>query len=152
LAGGQSLMPMMNFRLARPGVVVDINRIGPLDYLREEDGALVLGALARQHSVERWARARSPLLATAMRHIGHEAIRTRGTIAGSLAHADPAAELPALLLCLDGDVRARSARGERTIPARDLFVGALTTSLRPDELITEVRLPMPGPGVGWGFE
>ena len=143
---------MMNFRLARPGVVVDINRIGELDSLREEDGALMLGALARQRSLERWARTRFPLLATALRYVGHEAIRTRGTVAGSLAHADPAAELPAVLLCLDGDVRARSTRGERTIPARDLFVGALTTSLRPDELITGVRLPTLGPGTGWGFE
>jgi CO/xanthine dehydrogenase FAD-binding subunit len=152
LAGGQSLMPMMNFRLARPAVVVDINRISDLDRLREEDGALVVGALARQRAVERWARAGFPLLATALQHVGHEAIRTRGTVAGSLAHADPAAELPALLLCLDGHVRVRSAGGQRTIAARDLFVAALTTSLRPDELITEVWLPTLAPGVGWGFE
>jgi CO/xanthine dehydrogenase FAD-binding subunit len=152
LAGGQSLMPMMNFRLARPAVVVDINRIAELDRVREEAGALVMGALARQRAVERWARAEFPLLATALRHVGHDAIRTRGTIAGSLAHADPAAELPALLLCLDGHVRAQSARGARTIAARDLFVSALTTSLRPDELITEVRLPTLAPGLGWGFE
>jgi len=118
-------MPMMNFRLARPAVVVDINRIGELDRVGEEADALVMGALARQRAVERWARAEFPLLATALRHVGHDAIRTRGTIAGSLAHADPAAELPALLLCLDGHVRARSARGERTIAARDLFVSAL---------------------------
>jgi len=143
---------MMNFRLARPAVLVDINRIAALESFREEGGALVMGALVRQRAVERAARPRFPLLAAAMRHVGHEAIRTRGTVAGSLAHADPAAELPALLLCLDGEVRARSARGERTIAARDLFVGALTTSLRADELITEVRLPVPGEATGWGFE
>ena len=152
LAGGQSLMPMMNFRLARPAIVVDINRIGELDHVSDDGGALVIGALARQRAIERWAGDRFPLLATALRHVGHEAIRTRGTVAGSLAHADPAAELPALLLCLDGHVKARSTRGERTIHARELFVGALTTSLRPDELITEVRLPPFPPGMGWGFE
>jgi carbon-monoxide dehydrogenase medium subunit len=152
LAGGQSLMPLMNFRLARPAVVVDINRIPDLDGIREIDGALVMGALARQRGVERWAGTRSPLLAAALRYVGHDAIRTRGTVAGSLAHADPAAELPALLLCLDGHVQARSGRGARPIAARDLFVAALTTSLRPDEVITEVRLPMLRPGEGWGFE
>jgi carbon-monoxide dehydrogenase medium subunit len=148
LAGGQSLIPMLNFRLARPAVVIDINRIPALDYVREEPGRLAIGALARQRGLERWAPARFPLLAEALRHVGHAAIRTRGTIAGSLAHADPAAELPALLLCLDGSVIARSRAGERDIAAGELFVSHLTTTLRPDELITEVRLPTLPAGAG----
>jgi aerobic carbon-monoxide dehydrogenase medium subunit len=151
LAGGQSLMPMLNFRLARPRVVIDINRLTELDYLREDNGAVRVGALTRQRTVERWARGRFPLLADALRHVGHEAIRTRGTVGGSIAHADPAAELPALLLGLDGSVVARSSRGMRQIAARDLFRFALTTALRADEMITEVRLPRIPKGGGWSF-
>ncbi len=151
LAGGQSLIPMLNFRLARPAVVVDINRIPALDWVREENGTVTIGALVRQRRLELWARRHSPLLAEVLGHIGHTAIRTRGTIAGSLAHADPAAELPGLLLCLDGAVVARSTSGQREIAARDLFVAPLTTTLRADELITEVRLPALPAGAGWGF-
>jgi carbon-monoxide dehydrogenase medium subunit len=149
LAGGQSLVPMLNFRLARPRVVVDINRVTELDYLREDNGVIRVGALTRQRTLERWARTRFPLMAETLRHVGHEAIRNRGTVAGSIAHADPAAELPALLLCLDGSVVARSSSGMRQIAGRDLFRFALTTALRPDEMITEVRLPRIPESAGW---
>src|SRR5262249_52984560 len=127
LAGGQSLVPMLNMRLSRPGIVVDINRAAELDYIRASDGLLVVGALARQRALERWARTSSPLVAEVLRAVGHEAIRTRGTVAGSIAHADPSSELPALLLSLDGAVVARSAGGERVVPAGELFVAPLTT-------------------------
>ncbi len=111
LAGGQSLVPMLNFRLARPGVLVDINNAADLDYLREADGVLAVGALVRQRRLERWAADRAPLIAEALRLVGHVAIRNRGTAVGNLAHGDPASELPALLLCLDGAVVARRTGG-----------------------------------------
>ena len=151
LAGGQSLVPMLNFRLARPAVVVDINRIGGLDGVVEAGGTLRAGALVRQRQLERWAGGRSPLLAAAMTHIGHSAIRNRGTVAGSVVHADPAAELPAMLLVLDGVVVARSPRGERLIPASELFQGPRTTSLRADEIVTETHWALPPSTDGWGF-
>lgn len=151
LAGGQSLIPMLNLRLARPAVLVDINRAGELDYLREADGTLHVGALARQRALERWAAGRVPLLAEALRWVGHLPIRVRGTVAGSVSHGDPASELPALLLCYEGAVVALSRRGERVIPAASLYRAPLTTSLEPDELVTEVRVPLPARGMGWGF-
>jgi carbon-monoxide dehydrogenase medium subunit len=151
LAGGQSLVPMLNMRLARPAVLVDINSAGELDYLREADGALAVGALVRQRMFERWTAARLPLIAEALRWVGHAAIRNRGTVAGSVAHADPASELPALLLCCGGTVVARRVGGERVIPAAELYLGPLTTSLGPDEIVTEVRFPLPRPEAGWGF-
>ena len=151
LAGGQSLVPMLNFRLARPRVVVDINRVPGLDALTESDGTLRVGALVRQRRLERWAAGRAALLAAAMAHIGHSAIRNRGTVTGSVVHADPAAELPALLLALDGAVVARSPRGEREIAAAELFQGPLTTSLGPDEIATETRFTLPAATDGWGF-
>jgi carbon-monoxide dehydrogenase medium subunit len=151
LAGGQSLVPMLNFRLARPAILIDINRVGGLDGLAETGGALRIGALVRQRTLERWARDRAPLLATALGHVGHAAIRNRGTVAGSVVHADPAAELPALLLALDGAVVARSVRGERLIPAAALFQGPLMTSLAADEIVTETRWSLPAAGDGWGF-
>lgn len=151
LAGGQSLVPMLNLRLARPAVLVDINGVAELDSLREADGWVQIGALKRQAWVERWATPHLPLMAEALRAVGHAAIRNRGTVAGSVAHADPASELPALLLCLDGAAVARSVAGERVIPAAELFRAPLTTSLRPDELVTEVRFSLPRPGAGWGF-
>jgi carbon-monoxide dehydrogenase medium subunit len=151
LAGGQSLVPMLNMRLARPAVLVDINGADELDYLREAGGVLAIGALLRQRKLERWAQAHAPLIAEALRWVGHAAIRNRGTVAGSIAHGDPASELPALLLCADGAVVARRAGGERVIPAAALYLAPLTTSLAPDELLTEVRLPLPRPEAGWGF-
>lgn len=151
LAGGQSLLPMLNLRLARPALLVDINRIAGLDTLHVADGILRVGALVRQRTLERWAVTALPLAAAALRLVGHAAIRNRGTVAGSLAHADPASELPALLLCLDGEVVARSRSGERTIAAGDLFQGPLMTALRADEIVTETRWRMPAPAVGWGL-
>jgi aerobic carbon-monoxide dehydrogenase medium subunit len=152
LAGGQSLVPLLNLRLARPAVVVDINGASELDTLTVTDGTLRVGALARLGALERWATGRAPLLAEVLRLTGHPAIRARGTVVGSLVHADPAAELPALLLCGGGAVRVRSrAGGERVVPAETLYVGPLTTSLRADELAVEATLPLPPPGTGWGF-
>jgi aerobic carbon-monoxide dehydrogenase medium subunit len=151
LAGGQSLVPMLNMRLARPSVVVDINHVVELEHLGEHAGALTVGALVRQRRLERWAATRAPIITETLRSVGHDAVRTRGTIAGSIAHADPAAELPALLLCLDGEVVARRVGSERVIPAGELYVAPLTTRLRGDELVTEVRFALPRPEAGWGF-
>ncbi|HZU06687.1 MAG TPA: xanthine dehydrogenase family protein subunit M [Chloroflexota bacterium] len=143
LAGGQSLVPLMNFRLARPRVLIDINRLAELAYIHQEQDGLRFGALTRQAEAEAspLVRAASPLLAQALRFVGHAAIRSRGTIGGSIAHADPAAELPLLLVALDGYVRARRVGGERTIAAQEFFVDYLTTALAPTELLTEVCLP-----------
>ena len=151
LAGGQSLMPMLNLRLARPAVVVDINGVSGLDGVDDHGDVLCLGALVRQRGLERWAAQRAPLLAAALRLVGHAAIRNRGTVAGSVSHADPAAELPALLLALDGSAVVRSAAGERTIPAGELFLGPLTTALRSDEIVVETRWTLPPERSGWGF-
>ncbi|MBX5451047.1 FAD binding domain-containing protein [Thermogemmatispora sp.] len=153
LAGGQSLMPLLNMRLARPAYLLDINRLSELHYIEEEADYLAIGAVTRQRQVERSpaVQQRHPLLVEVIRHIGHFQIRNRGTVAGSIAHADPAAELPALLRCLDGTVVAQSARSERLLPAADFFQGYLTTELRPDEMVTEVRIPWLPPAAGWAF-
>lgn len=153
LAGGQSLVPLMNFRLARPNHLVDINRVSSLDYLREDDGALAIGALTRQRSVElsELARRRNPLLIEASQYIGHPAIRNRGTVCGSMAHADPAAEWPALALVMDATFVIRGPAGEKRVPARDFFISYFTTCLEPRELLTEVRVLALPPGAGWSF-
>ncbi|HUG36296.1 MAG TPA: FAD binding domain-containing protein [Candidatus Limnocylindrales bacterium] len=150
LAGGQSLVPMLNMRLARPSLLVDINGARELDYIREADGAVRIGATTRQRAFERWAASRLPLAAEALSRVGHAAIRNRGTVVGSLVHADPASELPAVLLCLDGSVVARSEKGERVVPAGDLYLAPLTTALQPGELAVEARLTLPPAGAGWG--
>jgi CO/xanthine dehydrogenase FAD-binding subunit len=154
LAGGQSLMPLLNFRLTRPAALVDLNRIPDLAYIREHDGWLYLGAMTRQRTIELspLVRQRVPLLAEATRWVGHLPIRTRGTIGGSLAHADPAAEYPAVLTALEGEVVVRGPRGQRLLGAGALFQSYLTTSLAPDEILTEVRLPATPPGTGVAFE
>jgi aerobic carbon-monoxide dehydrogenase medium subunit len=147
LAGGQSLVPMMNFRLAVPAVIVDLNRIPGLAGIEAADGVVRIGAMARQRQIESapLLRAQLPLLSDAMRWIGHLPTRSRGTIGGSLAHADPAAEIPMVLRALEGEVVVRAPHAERRIAARDLFQAPLTTSLAADEVITEVRFPvMPG--------
>lgn len=154
LAGGQSLVPLLNFRLARPALLIDLNRVPGLDGIRLNGGSLLrIGAMTRQRTLERAAevRARCPLVAEALRFVGHPPIRYRGTVGGSLAHADPAAELPAILTCFGGEVVAQSREGERLIPAEGFFVDLLTTALRPQELLTEVRLRLPSPAAGWGF-
>ncbi len=154
IAGGQSLVPMLNFRLLRPATLVDINRIPDLAYVREEADAVRIGALTRHHQLETSpiiAR-HFPVLSCAMTHVAHLAIRNRGTIGGSLSHADPAAELPMMALLLDAELRIVSAAGARTIAARDFFRGALTVDLAEDEIVTEIVLPKLPPGTGWGFE
>jgi aerobic carbon-monoxide dehydrogenase medium subunit len=154
LAGGQSLMPLLNFRLTRPAALVDLNAIPSLAYIREENGQVRLGAMTRQRAIEfsPVVRTKLPLLTEATTLVGHLPIRTRGTIGGSLAHADPAAEDPAVLTALEGVVIARGPRGERTLAPSELFRSYLTTSLGPDEILVEVRLPaMPG-GAGFAFE
>ncbi len=143
LAGGQSLMPLLNFRLARPAHLVDINRVGGLDRIYERDGGVAVQALARQSAVEDSdlvARV-CPLLSAAVRLVAHRVIRNRGTVCGSIAHSDPASELPAVLLALGGHVVARSKRGERRIEAGELFAGVFETSIAPDELLVEAWFP-----------
>ena len=154
LAGGQSLVPLMNMRLARPEVVVDINRIRSLDYLTADAGVLAFGALCRQRAAERSAAVARlcPLLGDALALVGHAQIRNRGTVVGSLAHADPAAELCAVLAALGGTVTAVGPGGARSIPAEDLFVSYLTTSLDPRELVTEARFPALPRGAGWAWK
>lgn len=143
LAGGQSLVPLLNFRLARPKHIVDINRIAGLERVYERDGGVAVQALARQAAIEDSevvARV-CPLLGAAVRLVAHRVIRNRGTVCGSLAHADPASELPAVMLALGGQVVARSTRGERVIRAEALFQGVMETALAPDELMTEAWFP-----------
>ena len=144
LAGGQSLVPLLNFRLARPAHLVDVNGLDELARVTERDGGVAVGATVRQADAERHPllRDRCPLVPMALRHVAHAVIRNRGTVCGSLAHADPAAELPAVLLALGGHVVAQSPRGERAIEAADLFLGAFETALAPDELVTEAWFPV----------
>jgi CO/xanthine dehydrogenase FAD-binding subunit len=154
LAGGQSLVPLLNFRLARPELLVDINGLSELAGLRRgDDGVLRIGALTRQAALERseLVAAEWPLLTQAGRLVGHAQIRNRGTVGGSVAHADPAAELPVALAALDARFTAQSPRGRRTLGAGELFLGPLTTALEPDELLVEIDVPPPPPGAGSAF-
>ncbi|HEX3536607.1 MAG TPA: xanthine dehydrogenase family protein subunit M [Stellaceae bacterium] len=153
LAGGQSLVPAMNFRLARPASLIDINRIDALDYVRKEAGELRIGALARHSRFEAPVSdgALSAFLPRLARHIGHLPIRSRGTFCGSIAHADPASEWCLLAATLDAEVVIVSRRGRRKVRPSEYFVAALTTRLEPDELLTEVRLPLLGDGWRPGF-
>jgi CO/xanthine dehydrogenase FAD-binding subunit len=143
LAGGQSLIPLLNFRLAHPEALIDINRLTDLASVRAENGGLAIGALTRQHAVERaeMVRARAPIVADACRMIGHLPIRHRGTIGGNLAHADPASELPAVMVALEAELTIASSKGTRTVAADRFFVGPLSTALAPGELLTEIRIP-----------
>jgi len=148
LAGGQSLVPALNMRLATPGALIDINRIPGLDEIRLGAEGLVLGALARLDAVERspLVAAHAPLIAQALPHVAHLAVRTRSTVGGGIAHADPAAELPACLVALGGTVRALSRRGSREIGAAEFFRGVCTTALGPGEVLTAVVVPRLAPG------
>ena len=152
LAGGQSLVPLLSFRLARPAHLVDVNTIAELAYISDGSG-LEIGATVRHRDAERSevVAAEAPIVAAALGFVGHAAIRNRGTVGGSIAHADPAAELPAVLTALRGEVVARSTRGVRTIPAESFIEGFLTTALEPDELVTAIRLPPWPPSTGWAF-
>lgn len=154
LAGGQSLVPMLNFRLARPDHLVDLNNIAELDYVRGGEAAIEIGALARHHrlATDPQIRAAVPLLAHGAASIGHYAIRRRGTLGGSLAHADPAAQLPLLALLLDAEVLCHSASSAREVPAADFFQSIMATALEPGEVIVGVRFPVMPPQFGWGFE
>ncbi len=156
LAGGQSLVPLLNLRLARPAHLIDINGLeSEIGQVGTNNGGLAIGAMTRQRTAERSAviAERCPLLAEALPLIGHIQIRNRGTIGGSLAHADPASELPAVAMVLGAELVARSkSRGERVIKAADFFVSFLTTALEPDELLVEVRLPGWPTGAGWSYQ
>jgi CO/xanthine dehydrogenase FAD-binding subunit len=150
LAGGQSLIPILNMRLSAPARLIDINGLaGEANTPVREEGVIRFAPLVRHAAAERgW----HPLLDEAMAYVGHPAIRSRGTVVGSIAHADPAAELPAVLLALDGEVRCRGAAGTRTIPARDFFLGALETALGPGEWVEEVSVPAATDGAGYAVE
>lgn len=154
IAGGQSLMPMMNFRLVKPSVLVDINHISGLDAVQIRGDQLVLGALVRHRmtATDALIAKHIPVLHHAMKHVAHLTVRNRGTFCGSVCHADPAAEMPMMSLLLNGIVHIVSPRGERTLAAQDFFVGSLVTALEPDELVTEIEIDMLPPGTGWGFE
>ena len=154
LAGGQSLVPMMNFRVAQPAILIDINRIKELAYIKDGNDGLRIGAMTRQRTVERDANVakRSPLIHETMPHIAHPQIRNRGTIGGSVAHADPAAELPTIMLTLNAKLLAKNAKGERWIDAQDFFVGLFTTALEPDEILAEIQIPDLPARSGYAFE
>jgi CO/xanthine dehydrogenase FAD-binding subunit len=153
LAGGQSLVPMMNFRVARPKVLVDINKVQGLSYIREEGEEIAIGALTREREVERatLVREKCPILSEAVSHIGHLPVRTRGTIGGSLVHADPSAEIPTVICALGGSMKAVGPSGERSLGPEEFFLTYLTSALGPDEILTEVRVPVLPPGTGWSF-
>jgi len=154
LAGGQSLVPALNMRLATPRAVIDINRVPDLDAIRATADGLVIGALVRQGALERspLVREHAPLIAAAVPHVGHPAIRARGTVGGSLALADPAAELPACAVALGATIRAGRRGGHREIAADDFFRGIYTTALAPGEIVTEILMPRQAAGWRWGFE
>jgi carbon-monoxide dehydrogenase medium subunit len=154
IAGGQSLVPMLNFRLLRPATLIDINRIPNLAYVREDGNAIRIGALTRHHQLETspLIARHFPVLSDAMAHVAHLAIRNRGTIGGSLSHADPAAELPMMAMLLGAELRIVSAAGARTVAARDFFKDALSVDLADHEIVTEIVLAKLPPRTGWGFE
>ena len=155
LAGGQSLIPAMNFRVLQPSVLIDLNRIGDLEYIRRsDDGALVVGAMTRQRDLERSSDVEriTPLLFEAMPHIAHPQIRTRGTLGGSLAHADPAAELPVIAITAGAAMEATGPNGDRWIEAKDFFQGMFSTALEPEEILVEVTFPARKSHTGWSFE
>jgi aerobic carbon-monoxide dehydrogenase medium subunit len=153
LAGGHSLLPLMKLRLASPSVLIDVGRLSDLSYIRDGGDHIAIGALTRHHDIEHSSllATENPLLAHAAGQVGDPQVRHRGTLGGSLAHADPASDLPATVLALGGSLVARSPRGERVIPASEFFEGFLESALEPDELLTEVRVPKLT-GAGWGFQ
>jgi len=153
LAGGQSLVPAMNFRVVQPSALIDLNRLPELGYIREDGERLRIGAMTRERHLEfdESIAKRVPLLREAAPHIAHPQIRNRGTIGGSLVHADPAAELPVLILATQARLKARNASEERWIEAKDFFVGMFTTALEPEEILVEIELPFMAPRTGWSF-
>ncbi len=153
LAGGQSLVPLLSMRMARPELLIDLNPIDELQYIREENGGLAIGAMTRKRAVEEseLVRRLQPVLLAATQLVAHPQIRNRGTVGGSMAHADPAAEYPALAIVLGVELRTAGPDGERRIAAEDFFQSYLTTALEPVEVLTEVRVPILAPGTGWSF-
>ena len=153
LAGGQSLMPMLAMRVARPDALVDLRRVADLDYIIEENGTVAIGAMATKRAAEESAlvRERQPLFHAATQLVGHRQIRNRGSVGGSFAHADPASEYPAVALVLDMQMRAVGPDGERLIPAAEFFVTYMTTALEAGEILTEVRMPVLSAGTGWAI-
>nr|MCK7665644.1 FAD binding domain-containing protein [Bradyrhizobium sp. 2S1] len=153
LAGGQSLMPLLNFRMARPTVLVDLNRIEGLSYIEDRGDRIAIGALTRHRELEHspLIAAKLPVIAAAMRHVAHLAIRNRGTIGGSLSHADPAAELPMLATFYDAEILVQGPSGRRRITPKEFFVDALTNCLEPEEIVVEVAFPILKQD-GWAFE
>jgi CO/xanthine dehydrogenase FAD-binding subunit len=153
LAGGQSLVPAMNFRVVQPGALIDLNRVKELGYVRQEEQALRIGAMTRERELEfnSLVSTQVPLLAEAMPHVAHPQIRNRGTLGGSLANADPAAELPVVMTALGARFRVHNASGERWISASDFFLGLFTTALASDEILVEIELPSLPPYTGWSF-
>jgi len=153
LAGGQSLVPAMNFRVVQPSALIDLNRVKELDYLRQDGDCLRIGAMTRERTLEmnplvaRW----SPLLMEAMPYVAHPQIRNRGTLGGSLANADPAAELPVLMLALGARLKVRSVAAERWVDAHDFFSGMFTTALELGEVLVEIELPLQPTRTGWSF-
>jgi CO/xanthine dehydrogenase FAD-binding subunit len=153
LAGGQSLVPAMNFRVVQPSMLIDLNQVGELNYIQQENEDLRIGAMTRERRLEfdllipKWF----PLLAEAMPHVAHPQIRNRGTLGGSLANADPAAELPVIMLALEARLKVGSASGERWVEAHDFFSGMFTTDLAPEEMLVEILLPSMQPYTGWSF-
>jgi CO/xanthine dehydrogenase FAD-binding subunit len=153
LAGGQSLVPMMNMRLARPSHIIDINQCHEMDYVREQEELLFIGALTRQRVAETspLVRALCPLLAEGLRHVGHLPIRRRGTVGGSVAHADPSAEIPCVIAALEGKLRIDSASNGKVLSADEFFLAYMTTALQPNELLVEIQLPKLDPAAGWAY-
>ena len=153
LAGGQSLMPMLNMRMATPSVLVDLNGVAALAEIDADGDRVRIGAMVRQRTIETDARIarRLSLLPDAARHIAHVPIRTRGTVGGSLAHADPSAELPAAISALDGRLHVRGPDGDRVVAAREFFLGPLTTAVEPGELLVAIDVAAPPAGSGWAF-
>ncbi|HEX8395533.1 MAG TPA: xanthine dehydrogenase family protein subunit M [Longimicrobium sp.] len=154
LAGGQSLVPAMNFRLAAPAVLIDLNRIPGLDAIAESDGGVRIGTMVRQRVAERSAviAARAPLIAETLPSVAHAQIRNRGTVGGSIAHADPAAELPSVMLALGARFHVRGPGGARVVEAGDFFTGLFGTALEPDEMLVEIEVPAAAPGTGFAFD
>jgi carbon-monoxide dehydrogenase medium subunit len=153
LAGGQSLVPAMNFRVVQPGVLIDLNRIEELQYVREENAALHVGAMTRERVLEfdPVISKKTPLLAEVMPHVAHPQIRNRGTLGGSLANADPAAELPVIMLALGACLKVRNVEGERWVDAPNFFTGIFTTDMAADEMLVEIELPETELRTGWSF-
>lgn len=153
LAGGQSLVPMLNFRLARPERLIDVTRLSELDFVTVDGDVLRIGAITKQSTVEKHAEVSAgwPLISEALRWLAHPQIRNAGTFGGSVAHADPAAELPVALTALDATIHARSAEEARSIPAADFFLSHMTTALEPEELLTEIEVPRPSDRSGAAF-